>query len=156
VLLGAGLWRCIFSVGDAVEGGPVGASGYLSGLSFLVLMTVALGLTWNSVAEAVAQPLAGWVGLGPETEWGTLVALFLAVALSVAMWRWEGRLRGSAEGLGVAVQRVFQLNWVYRLAWGVFSFVAALIDNLAQVLEGEGALVWALVVVFAVFLLFRS
>lgn len=156
ILLGAGLWRCIFSTGEAVEGGPVGASGYLTGLSFLVLMSLALGLAWNSVADALVQPLSGWVGLGPNIGWGVLITLLVAVALSVALWRWEGRLRGSAEGLRVAVQRLFQLTWVYRLVWGLFSFVAMLIDNLAQVLEGEGALVWAMVVAFAVFLIIGS
>ncbi|MBL8044989.1 MAG: hypothetical protein JNL09_00530 [Anaerolineales bacterium] len=158
VLLGAGLWRCIFSAGEAVEGGPVGSSGYLSGLSFLVLMTVALGVAWNSVAEAVAQPLTGWLGLEAPSEWGVLVALLCAIGLSMALWRWEGllRVRGSAEGISMAVQRLFQLNWLYRLVWGLFSFIATLIDNLALVLEGEGALVWALVIALAVFLLFRS
>lgn len=155
MLLGGGLWRCIFSSGEPVEGGPIGASGYLSGLSFLVLMTLALGLAWNSVAEALTQPLSGWLGLILVSDWGVLMALLIALGLSVVFWRWEGRLRGSAEGLSIAIHRLFQLTWLYRLGWGLFSLIAILIDNLTQILEGEGALVWALVVVFTVFLLFR-
>jgi len=156
VLLGGGLWRCIFTVGEPVEGGPIGASGYISGLSFLVLMTLALGLAWNSVAEAFAQPLWGWAALIADGNWVVFAALLLAIGLSVGLWRWEGRFRGSAEGLSGAVQRLFQLNWLYRLGWRLFGFIAILIDNLAQVLEGEGAIVWALVVVFTVFLLFAN
>jgi len=44
---------------------------------------------------------------------------------------------------------------LYRIVWSVIRLAGVLIFNLAEVLEGEGAVLWTLVAAVLVWLVFR-
>jgi hypothetical protein len=56
---------------------------------------------------------------------------------------------------GAVLTSLFRLDWLYRLVWGAFRLLVALIHTAAEVLEGEGAMLWMLVVVVLAWLVFR-
>jgi hypothetical protein len=51
---------------------------------------------------------------------------------------------------------VLSLAWLYRLVWSAIRLFDSLMFNLAGVLEGEGALLWALAMALAILLVFRG
>jgi hypothetical protein len=60
---------------------------------------------------------------------------------------------GSAVVAGASLASLARLDWLYRLVWGVIRTVGSGIATLAAVLEGEGAILWALVAGVLIWLL---
>jgi hypothetical protein len=85
------------------------------------------------------------------------VAGVLAVLTAVGgylIYRYEAAFRARTAGLSLAA--LGRLEWLYRLVWSAIRAVGSAVDNLATVLEGEGALLWALVAGMLVWLLYRQ
>lgn len=153
-VLGAGLLRALLWPAEPLEGGPVGIGAYIAGLAALAVAVVAPG-----VVVLVAPGLAPAAFLGAArldapagVAWA---AAALTLGLGLGLWRFESVTRQWAEGAGALVARGLRLDWLYRLLWQVFRALGIAIANLAQVLEGEGALLWAVALVLALALIFR-
>jgi hypothetical protein len=138
-----------------VEAGAAGLAGYLLGLSTLALFAIAAGLGVTEIGRALGEPVIDPLDLANWPTGGTLVGVLATAGLGVLLWRFESPLRarmGPAAGLLFALLR---LDWLYRAAWAAISLIDRAMYNLAGVLEGEGALLWALAMALAVVLLFR-
>ena len=48
-----------------------------------------------------------------------------------------------------------QLRWLYQGVWGLMRSLGAVVDSLRAILEGEGAILWALVAGVLAWLLLR-
>lgn len=155
-LLTGGLLRAVFWPGDPVEGGQLGVGGYHAGLGLLALGALAGGVTIGGWGGLVAPAGPARLGFTSGAN-GIGLALTLAAAgVGALLWRFETTLRGRFEGAANLVVTVTRLAWLYRLVWGALSLVDRLMFNIAGVLEGEGALLWALAVALVMLLLFRG
>jgi hypothetical protein len=76
---------------------------------------------------------AGW--------WGSAISLGLAALLGIAIRRGP---RFQVRWI-TSLRRLFSLNWLYRLFWGVYRLIGQLVALTSQLLEGEGGLLWVLV-----------
>jgi hypothetical protein len=57
---------------------------------------------------------------------------------------------------GLSFINLTRLDWLYALVWNVLRSLGSLVDNVGAVLEGEGAILWALVVGVLAWLLTRQ
>jgi len=155
VLLAAGLLRAVFWPGQPVEGEPLRQAVYFGGLGLLAAVAVLAGVFtgwFNPVLGAPRLGLPGWTG---RPSLVAAVVVVITALGGVVLWRFETAVRARAEVIATALTSLFRLDWLYRLVWGVIHLAGTLILNLAAVLEGEGAVLWALVVVLLAWLLFK-
>jgi hypothetical protein len=144
VLLLLGYARHAFQPGDRMsEMEPWARGGYVLGALLPVALHAALGLT-------------GWQGALTWRWWwaGLAVALLAAGALLaerhfglLAQGRALTSRRWYAATAGWVVARLgslMRLNWLYAFAWWLFTLARRLVAALNVVFEGEGGVLWAL------------
>jgi hypothetical protein len=95
-------------------------------------------------------PESSWFSTTPTFIWGWIGGLvsFILVILS---WFWTRRSSRSLE----AVMRVWKgrlsLSWLNNLVLGIYLAFRKLIDWITTILEGEGGVLWALVLLAILF-----
>lgn len=153
ILFTGGLLRVISWPGDPVEGGAIGLAGYGIGLGLLALLVILGG--------GLAGPASGLMGapaaanpFGNVNGWG-LGLLGVCLGAGAALWRFEALARTRTEAAAEGLAAVLRLAWLYRLAWGVIRVVDGVMSTLAGIWEGEGALLWAMVITLVLLLLVR-
>lgn len=116
---------------------------YPAGLVFLILGQWAIGVL-------------GWPGSFALGTWWASVAVTLLSAAGLVLayslrgyvqdetlsGRWVGVF---ARRVGAVVGAVFRLNWLYRFIAGIYGLAQNLIQLLTDMLEGDGGILWALV-----------
>jgi hypothetical protein len=86
-----------------------------------------------------------------------MVLVALTVGGGFALWRYDTSIRERVGNLAsLSLAGLGQLDWLYRGVWTVIRTAGSLVDNLRSVLEGEGAILWVLVVGVLVWLLLRQ
>jgi formate hydrogenlyase subunit 3/multisubunit Na+/H+ antiporter MnhD subunit len=155
-VLAAGLFYTVFWHGQPVVGEPALVAAYWGGLSLPAILLVATAVLGGVVAGALSLPEVGLLGFnGPLS----LIALGLVAVTGVAgfaLWRFQDVVRGgSSVVLGASLASLARLDWLYRVVWAVVRGTGNGIATLAAVLEGEGAILWALVAGALVWLLVR-
>ncbi len=156
-ILIAGLFFASFWPGQPLEVEPALLAAYFGGLS---LPAVLLVLT--AVFATIPGPIALLQNLGflGFSGFGSLAGLILAgvtVAAGYGLWRYDTAVRervGQWTGLPLAV--LGRLDWLYAGVWNLVRAAGNLIDNLRAIVEGEGAILWALVIGVVVWLLLRQ
>jgi hypothetical protein len=149
------LLRAVFWPGQPVEGEPLRQAVYFGGLALLAAVAVLAGVFtgwFNPVLGAPRLGLPGWTGMPSLVA---AVVVVLTALGGVVLWRFETAVRARAGVVAAALTSLFRLDWLYRLVWGVIHLAGTLILNLAAVLEGEGAVLWALVGALLAWLLFK-
>ncbi len=153
-ILAAGLFYTVFWAGQPVSGDPALVAAYWGGLSLPATLLVATALLGGVMAAALdVEPLGtlGFSGIGSLVALGLVV---LSGAAGFGLWRFQDVVRGgSAVVAGASLASLARLDWLYRLVWGVIRTVGSGIATLAAVLEGEGAILWALVAGVLIWLL---
>jgi formate hydrogenlyase subunit 3/multisubunit Na+/H+ antiporter MnhD subunit len=153
IILAGGLLRAVFVEGRLPGGEPMVRAVYFAGLALPALLLIAAGVMAGRLSPALGS--AAWLGwAGPSSVIGASVAATAAVG-GLVLWRFESLVRTRAELAGAVLTSLFRLDWLYRLVWGAFRLLVALIHTAAEVLEGEGAMLWMLVVVVLAWLVFR-
>lgn len=103
-----------------------------------------LGVTPLSLVQGLARmPVVGWV------TWG------LGLGLGAALWQRDVQVRGVRKQLRPLLMALFSLRWLYRAVAGLVEVVSRAVRALALLLEGEGALLWVLVVLVLAWLALR-
>jgi hypothetical protein len=109
-----------------------------------VLYVVALIFLLASQGVAgYALPWPAWSVTGLGGAAAVLIAAALG-GLGLAAGRFGWRLPG---GLRLAVQRVFALDWFYRLLEAAYRLIERLLAMLAFLLEGDGGLLWVFILI---------
>jgi formate hydrogenlyase subunit 3/multisubunit Na+/H+ antiporter MnhD subunit len=149
VLLAAGLFRVALWPGESSADTLPALAAYLGGM--------VLPLAGLAVA---GWPAAGWIrsSLGdyaaPPGVWA-LILVVATAAVGLGLWRFEALAGGAANWAVGALSALFRLDWLYRLVWSGFHFFETVVYNLVAVLEGAGAVLWAIAVILLVWLAVR-
>lgn len=156
-ILTAGLLNTVFWTDQPLEAEPVIIATYYGGLSAPAILLVLIALAAPVMATALAVPALGVFGLAGARSVSALVFVAATVGAGAAMWRYDTWLRDRLGlFLGLSLASFVRLEWLYRWAWGAVRGVAAMVDHLAGVLEGQGALLWTLVAGVLVWLLWKG
>ncbi len=125
-----------------------------------------LGLAVPALALAFTG-LLGWPGsLGPGIFWAGPLSLVAAGLLWTALSYWQRRTTrddavsrfysSATQSVGGALARLFSLRWLYGLIWWLYRRLLQVIQVLTEILEGDGGVLWALVLLALLISLLRS
>jgi len=106
---------------------------YLLGLTLLPVMHFGLG--WTTRSNALLR--SNWLSLA---AWGGA----LAVGLALLAVRFLPRRLPLPARVMPALQGVLSLSWLYGIVWWVYRAVGKLLAAISLILEGEGGVLWAL------------
>jgi formate hydrogenlyase subunit 3/multisubunit Na+/H+ antiporter MnhD subunit len=156
-LLIAGLLYTVLWPGNPLEAQPLLAAVFYTGLSLPAVMLILIAFFAGVIATSLASPGLGLLGFsGP----GSLVgvgAVALSVGGAIALWRFDAPLRDRFGGVGGAsVAALARLDWLYRWIWTAVRSAGSAVENLAGVLEGEGAILWTMVAGILIWLLWKG
>jgi hypothetical protein len=125
----------------------------LRGVERWVWLIYPIGLALLPATHFSFAWLAGSIGApfvseaGPIIWWIGAASLGLA-ALGIA-WIWRsGELPRTPLTI---LESIFSLNWLYRLLWGIYRSISRLIAFLTTVFEGEGGVLWTLLILMLLF-----
>jgi hypothetical protein len=107
-----------------------------------VLFIYPLGLVFLLVADL----LMGWWGLldsGPVTFMRLLPGLLSLALLALGIFAWQNSPELPAR-LRLILRSILGLQWLYRLLWEVYRTLSRLARLISLVLDGEGGVLWAL------------
>jgi hypothetical protein len=116
------------------------------GLAVLAAPLALLGSAPARLAELLGVPPASLLEVlarMPATGWVVWAA---GLGLGAALWWREGGLHGVRGQLHPPLQTLFGLRWFYRAVAAIGEIAGRGVRGLALLLEGEGALLWVLVV----------
>ncbi len=109
---------------------------YPWGLTLLPLVHFGAGW-WLLQSESFSAGRLPWQGLAS----GGLAAVWILAARRLAVQpRWQTPL----EHLGSGLARWLSMEWLYRAVWQLYRPIRRLFDFLSSVIEGEGGVLWAL------------
>ncbi|MBN1665979.1 MAG: hypothetical protein JW862_02785 [Anaerolineales bacterium] len=104
---------------------------YPAGLVLLLLSHLGISI-WTWVEQGIVLLQPGW--------WVS----FLLILLIGLLW-WLSTRRFEWPGwIGAGMQRLFSLNWAYAVFWWIYRVMTRLIGFVTRILEGEGGILWAL------------
>lgn len=145
IIFAATCLRTIFWPTQPLEEDPRGRAAHWLGLALLGLGLGAMSFISEPFAQRMGVPSLGWLGFGGPESVGPLLVVALSAGAGFGLWRADDLVRARAESAGEAAVAVLRLQWLYRAIWAVFWFFSQLTLAVAEVLEGEGALLWTLV-----------
>jgi hypothetical protein len=115
---------------------------YPLGLALLPL-TFYVIFAWNHMGTTGQHPdlTASWPTLG-------------SLALLLGLWALHRREVHTPKRMITAFRTFFSFNWLYRLLWKGYHLVITVFSFLSLVLEGEGGILWMLLLLALLFSLF--
>jgi formate hydrogenlyase subunit 3/multisubunit Na+/H+ antiporter MnhD subunit len=156
-ILVAGLLYASFWPGQAFDAEPALVAAYFGGLSLPAVLLLLTAIFATFSGSIVLMQSLGFLGFSGAGSWAAAVLVGLSLGGGFALWRYDTVIRERASSLArLPLAALGRLEWLYGLVWSVISSAGNLVDNLRAVLEGEGAILWALVVGVLVWLLLRQ
>lgn len=131
------------------------ARGAATGLDAWAKIVYPLGLIIIIQAD-IAIGLIGWPGvLTLSFWWGGLTSFLIVTIVTILVWRLgltppyinlpdrgpTGKIIGKSLGI---IEKILRLEWAYKLFWSTYQLLGQLIFGLVTILEGDGGVLWAL------------
>jgi hypothetical protein len=104
---------------------------YPLGLALLPSVLFLIAYRNGSVPKGMQELMQAW----------PTAALLILSGLFIAAWKRGLRLPAS---LVTSLQSFFSFDWFYRLVWGVYQQLSQAVAFLSLILEGEGGILWTL------------
>ena len=115
---------------------------YPIGLILIELIHVVIGYWLYPNLNAV--PLSGWI-IGP-------LALIITGLILYINWRYPRSFSYLSRSINTSFwNNLLSLNWLYRLLWKLFRTSSKLFTLISTILEGDGGILWALVLFALIF-----
>ena len=99
---------------------------------------------WNKI------PPASWRADWPVSVWGWIGGP-VTLGLAILFWVWSQRSRRTSETFLRVWKFSLSLNWLNRLILTLYQSIHKLVDWITTILEGEGGVLWALVLLAILF-----
>jgi hypothetical protein len=131
--------------------GRAAVAAYAAALALVALPPFLLPAAGRFSISALAPPSFQVVLTNLGVAGGAILALPVALAIALA---WLARDRVAAPGLDLS--RWLSLDWLYSLAFRLIGLIARLLSGPAAMFEGEGALLWALLILMAAYAVFSG
>ena len=155
-ILVAGLLYAVFWPGQPLEVEPALLAAYFGGLSLPAILLVLVALFSTFTGPIVLLQGLGLFGFSGFGSVAAVVLVGLTAAGGGLLWRFDTSIRARAGDVANNYLVVLgQLRWIYQGAWGLIRSLGSAVDSLRAILEGEGAILWALVAGVLAWLLLR-
>jgi hypothetical protein len=113
-------------------------------LGLALLLVSHLAIHFRAGLALADVPFQSWIAGG------------LAVLLSAGLGFLNTRLPALPSGLRSRLELVLSLQWLYRPAWVFYKSTGWVVARITDLLEGEGGVLWALVVLALLFSILRQ
>lgn len=154
LILTAAYLRIAFWQGDPVPPAePIVGVTYIVGLTAPLLMALLGGLAAVGLSQVGNAPP---FSLLSATSLTTVAIVILTSLAGMALWRYEGQIRTRSASVWAAVARVTRLEWIYGAVWAIYRLAGRILRTSADIVEGEGGVLWTIVAALLVWLLFRG
>jgi hypothetical protein len=121
----------------------------LAGVERWVLAIYPLGLVLLPLTHFVVGGW-GWLQVVREPGWSInilrLWPAFLVAALTIFLVLRGRRSLLVPTEIEPVVKTALSLRWLYRGLWGIYDAVGRLLNGISRLLEGEGGVLWALLI----------
>jgi formate hydrogenlyase subunit 3/multisubunit Na+/H+ antiporter MnhD subunit len=155
-ILVAGLLYAVFWPGQPLEVEPALLAAYFGGVSLPAILLVLTTLFTTFAGPIVLLQGLGLLGFSGFGSVAAMVLVGLTATGGGLLWRYDTSIRERAGDLaGSSLAALGQLGWIYQGVWGLIRSLGNVVDSLRAILEGEGAILWALVAGVLVWLLLR-
>ena len=154
-LLIAGALHLAFFPGQGPpQQAPFAKAGYLLGLAMPAVTGVLAGLAPDRLAALLgAAEFPGWAGMLTPEGFTALGSALLAGGIGVGLWHfWEQLQVKTAAIPHLALVSALELCWLHASLRTMYRGLARAMRACALVLEGQGGVLWALVLVIIVWL----
>jgi hypothetical protein len=120
------------------------------------------------IQSMIALGLVGWPGaLTLGVWWPPLVSAVLIISAVILVRRFGAGLtyfqlpassgvRKVTDWLFPHLDAVFRLEWVYRVVWHIFNFLGRILNSFSALLEGEGGVLWTVLILVLLITLLTS
>ena len=126
----------------------------LAGVERWVLVIYPLGLVWLLVTHLI---FGFWTNPGvkdvPVIGWW--IGAFVSVMAGLLVIASRRQLR-FPRLVSVVFGTIFSFGWLYRLLWVVYRFIGRLVKIITGVLEGEGGVLWTLLLLILILLVIMN
>jgi formate hydrogenlyase subunit 3/multisubunit Na+/H+ antiporter MnhD subunit len=160
-LLAGGVLRlCFWPAQGSLPAGPesrVVRGAYVAGLGLPLVFLLLTGLSPQGLGDFVG--VAGLPGFAELFSPAGILALGLIVAAAaggLALWRFEVELRGRTDSVWSALSAFTRLDWLYLAVWQVYRGLSAVLRTAAEILDGGGAVLWAVLLALVVWLTYTG
>jgi formate hydrogenlyase subunit 3/multisubunit Na+/H+ antiporter MnhD subunit len=130
-------------------------AGHASAIALAALPPFLLPAIARRAVPAIVPPAFAVVLPNMGVAGSVIFILPIALAVTLEWLRREGRISlPPIEAFGdlqVNPIRVLSLDWLYHLVFRLANVVASALNRLSAVIEGEGAVVWALLILLAAY-----
>jgi hypothetical protein len=118
----------------------------LAGVERWILVIYPVGLFLLPLIHNLAAWLGASAGTGEMTFWGLSSVLpgAATIALAALWWARMRRLATRPERIPSGLRSLLSFNWFYGFVWNMFRTLGRLADLFTTVLEGDGGVLWAL------------
>ena len=119
---------------------------YPLGLILIVVTHLVIG--WFLLPELNGLPFVAWI-IGPLT-------LLMAALILFISWRFPQSILVAQKFPKSAIKKdLFSFNWLYTFIWKTYRTVSRLFALVSTILEGDGGILWALVLFALIFVLLQ-
>ena len=128
-----------------------------AGLERWVWALYALGLVLLVMADLLAAYwgdalIDSWRVTAPSSIWAWVSGIF-AIGLTVLILLWSQRASFPSGLLRNALGRTLPVAWLNRLLWSLYGSLRLLVEWITNIMEGEGGVLWAAVLLALLFIL---
>ncbi len=160
-LLAAGLLRLCFWPAEAplsaASDSPLVQGAYFTGLGLPLAVLLLAGLSPQGLSHFLGvEGMVGLAGLFSPVGLFALGLIVLAAVGGLGLWRFEVELRARTDPLWGVLTAATRLDWLYLAVWQVYRGVSAVLRTTAEILDGGGAVLWAVLVALVVWLTYTG
>ncbi len=117
-------------------------------LGLLVILVTHLLIGWFLLPELNGLPFIAWI-IGPLT-------MLIAALILFITWRFPQSLLVTKKFARSRVSNdIFSFDWLYNFIWKFYRTISRLFALVSSILEGDGGILWALVLFALIFVLLQ-
>ena len=123
-------------------------------LAFCVplLASLSVGITPSKFSSLLGLPIIRlWGSLASPSVLAALGIAVMSVSLSIVLWYYRSMVVSRSKDISEAwFGYVADLRWLHLSIWRIYRWLVKAIRVFADILEGQGGILWSLVIVFAI------
>ena len=123
-------------------------------LAFCVplLASLAVGIIPSKFSSLLGLPIIRfWVSLASPSALAALGSAVMSVSLSIVLWYYRSMVVSRSKDISESwFGYVADLRWLHLLIWRIYRWLVKAIRVFGDILEGQGGILWSLVIVFAI------
>ncbi len=150
-----GGWRVLHtSFVDNSRQPPLVVVARVMAICVLLLASLAVGITPSKFSSLLGFPITQfWVSVASQSGLTALGSSVIATSFAMVLWYYRHMVVSLVKDIPESGFRyVIDLRWLHLSIWKIYRGLGKSLRAFAHILEGQGGILWSLVIVFAILL----